>query len=84
MHRLQEREPIAIKSGDKVLIGDENKKRGFWKMGIVEEQIIRKDGITCGVRVRVPGTGKSEFEQTVTEIVSFRTVGEKCEWEKSC
>ena len=60
MHRLRKRETVEIKSGDIVLISDESRKRGFWKMGIVEEEIIGRDGIIRGAKVRVTGTGKPE------------------------
>ena len=38
MHHQWDREPVKIKSGNIVLIGDENRKRGFWKTGIIEEK----------------------------------------------
>ncbi len=60
-HRLQDREPVEIKPGDIVLVGDENKKRGFWKMGIVEELIVGKDGHTRGAKVRMRGAGKPDY-----------------------
>jgi len=60
MHRLRKRELVEIKSGDIVLISDESRKRGFWKMGIVEETIIGRDGVVRGAKVRVTGTGKPE------------------------
>ena len=61
MHRLRKREPVEVKSGAIVLISDESRKRGFWKMGSVEEQIIGRDGIVRGAKVRVAGTGKPEY-----------------------
>ena len=60
MHRLRKREPVEIKSGEIVLISDESRKRGFWKMGIVEETIIGREGVVRGAKVRVTGTGKPE------------------------
>ena len=60
-HRLQDRKPVEIKPGDIVLVGDENKKPGFWKMGIVEELIVGKDGNTRGAKVRMHGGGKPDF-----------------------
>ena len=60
-HRLQDREPVEIKPGDIVLVGDENKKRGFWKMGIVDELIVGKDGHTRGAKVRMHGAGKPDY-----------------------
>ena len=41
-----------------MLVGDENKKRGFWKMRMVEKLIAGKDGYTCGAKVRMHGAGK--------------------------
>jgi len=60
MHRLRKREPVEIKLGDIVLISDESRKRGFWKMGIVEEKIIGQGGIVRGAKVQVTDTGKPE------------------------
>jgi len=48
---------MDIKSGDIVLISDKSRKRGLWKMGIVEEEIIGQDGIMCQAKVQVTGTG---------------------------
>jgi len=61
MHRLRKRELVEIKSGDIVLISDKSRKRGLWKMGIVEEEIIGQDGIMCQAKVQVTGTGKSDY-----------------------
>ena len=52
---------MDIKSGDIVLISDKSRKRGLWKMGIVEEEIIGQDGIMCQAKVQVTGTGKSDY-----------------------
>ena len=76
MHRLQKREPVENKLGDIVLISDESRKRGFWKMGIVEEEIIGWDGWNhlwnkgSSDRCRLARTLKQAF----TKIVSIRTV----------
>ena len=51
MYRLWRKEPVEVKSGDIVLISDESRKRGFWKMGIAEEQIIGHDGMVRGAKV---------------------------------
>ena len=61
VHKLQNRKQVVINPGDVVLIGDENVKRGFWKIGIVEELVVGKDGIVRGAKVKKAGKGKPDF-----------------------
>ena len=61
LHHLRDIESVEIKSGDIVLIGDKNRKRGIWKIGIIEEHIVALDGITRGEKVPVTGTSKPEY-----------------------
>lgn len=61
IHRLQNKEPVGIKPGEIVLVSGENKKRGIWRMGIVEELIVGKDRHIRGAKVRMPGVGKPDY-----------------------
>ena len=60
-HRINNKEPVEVKSGDVVLIQDDNAKRGMWKMGIIEEIIKGKDQQIRGAKVRKMARGKPEF-----------------------
>ena len=44
------------------LIKDDNKDRNKWKLGIVEEHIVGRDGIVTAVKLRA---GKSYLERAV-------------------
>ena len=59
-HRMVDMKPALIEIGDAVLLHEESKERGLWKMGIVEECIVGKDGHIRGAKVRIPDKGKSE------------------------
>ena len=60
-HRMNAKSSAEAKTGDVVLIQDDNVKRGMWKMGIVEEVIKGKDGYIRGAKVRKIGKGKPEI-----------------------
>ncbi|XP_044171892.1 uncharacterized protein LOC122956294 [Acropora millepora] len=47
-----------IQVGDVVVVYDEDKKRGEWKLGVVESLVTGKDGIVRGAQVRVITKGK--------------------------
>ena len=42
-----------VEVGDVVVVYEEDRKRGEWKLGIVESLVTGKDGIVQGVQVRV-------------------------------
>ena len=44
------------------LIKDDNKDRNKWKLGIVEEHIVGRDGVVRAVKLRA---GKSYLERAV-------------------
>ena len=47
------------------LIKDDNKDRNKWKLGIVEEHIVGRDGIVTAVKLRA---GKSYLERAVQQL----------------
>ena len=49
-----------ISVGDVVLFQDEGKKRGLWKMGLIENLFTGQDGIVRGAAVRKSRNGKNE------------------------
>lgn len=46
-----------VQEGDIVIIHDDNLKRNFWRLGLVEELIPGKDGMVRGAKVRVSVCG---------------------------
>jgi len=60
-HRMKTISSAEVKTGDVVVIQDDNVKRGMWKSGIVEEVIKGKDGNIRGAKVRKIGKGKPEI-----------------------
>ena len=46
--------------GDIVVVHEDNTRRGLWKIAVIEELIVGKDGVVRGARVRRAGKGKSE------------------------
>ena len=60
-HRMKTISSAEVKTGDVVVIQDDNVKRGMWKTGIVEEVIKGKDGNIRGAKVRKIGKGKPEI-----------------------
>ena len=51
--------------GDVVLIKSEDRNRGKWKIGIVDELIRGRDGVTRGARLRA---GKSYLERAIQHL----------------
>ena len=51
--------------GDVVIIKGDEKNRGLWKLGIVEELITGRDGVTRGARLRA---GKSYLERPIQHL----------------
>ena len=60
-HKLQNRNQVVIGKGDVVLIEEDKVKRGFWKIGRVEQLIIGKDGVVRGAKVRKLVKGKPDY-----------------------
>ena len=50
-----------MKTGDVVLVFDENLKRGFWKLGRIESLIVGKDEVVRGAKVRVMTKGNPVY-----------------------
>ena len=48
----------TVEVGDVVLVYEEERKRGEWKMGVVESLVTGKDGVVRGANVRVITKGK--------------------------
>eukprot|EP00794_Sanderia_malayensis_P021402 gene21402-biopygen17184 len=51
-HRSGGQKEVQIRQGDVVLIEEDNAKRGKWKVGVIEDLIKGKDGVTRGAKVR--------------------------------
>ena len=94
VHRSDKRESPNILKGDVVLVHDDNLKRGMWKMAIVEDLVVGKDGVVKGAKLRKAGKGKPEFigrplqklyplecvrAKTGVEIEEEGNNGEECE-----
>ena len=60
-HKLNNNKSPKVETGDVVLVQEEHAKRASWKIGIVDELIIGKDGEIRGAKVRKAGKGKHEF-----------------------
>ena len=77
-HRMKNKQSECIAKGDIVLIQDENKKRGFWKMGIVENLIYGKDGHVRGAKIHQAGKGKSDtINRPLQKLFPLEIAGEK-------
>ena len=59
-HRMNKNTPADIKTGDIVVVQDDNLKRGQWKIAVVKEVIKGKDGHIRGAKVCKAGRGKYE------------------------
>ena len=65
-HRLNH--PVkspTIAVGDVMLIKEDERNRGKWKMGIVEELITGRDGVVRGAKLRA---GKSHLERAIQHL----------------
>ena len=72
MVALRERDNMAHKTsksqpeaGDAVLLKSENKNRGWWPLGIVEETYPGKDNVVRAVRVK---TSTGSLERAVQQL----------------
>ena len=57
-HRGKKESQNKVSIGDVVLVHEDNAKRSNWKMGKVVEQIVGKDGVVRGTKVRLITKGK--------------------------
>ncbi len=58
-HRCKSgRQERRVEIGDVVVVYEEEKKRGDWKMGVVKSLVTGKDGVVRGAEVRVITKGK--------------------------
>jgi len=65
-HNLRYKEsPCKVEKGDVVIIKDENKDRNKWKLGIVEDPIVGRDGIVRAVKLRA---GKRHLERAIQQL----------------
>ena len=55
----------TLNVGDVMLIKGEEKNRGHWKIGIIQELITGRDGIVRGAKLRA---GKSTLERAVQHL----------------
>ena len=65
--------------GEAVVVHEDDKKRGEWKMGVIESLVIGKDGIVRGATVRVITKGKPvHLSRPVQRLypLEFRSKGE--------
>ena len=56
---------VALAKGDVVIIKGEEKNRGLWKPGIVDELITGRDGVVRGAKLRA---GRSYQERPVQHL----------------
>ena len=56
---------MALAKGDVVIIKGEEKNRGLWKLGIVQELITGRDGVVRGAKLRA---GRSYLERPVQHL----------------
>eukprot|EP00794_Sanderia_malayensis_P019302 gene19302-biopygen16181 len=60
-HRLKNNgKATVVKKGDVVLVAEDNAKRGQWKIAIVDEVMLGKDGEPRGAKINKVGRGKLE------------------------
>ena len=62
IHQVKE---LEVKPGDVVIIKDEKKNRGTWKIGVVESLITGTDGVARAVK---PQAGKSYLERAIQHL----------------
>ena len=59
-----------VRRGDVVVVHDDNQKRGFWRLGLVEDLLPGRDEQIRGARVRVsvPGRGTTIWRRPVERL----------------
>ena len=55
-----QQEASSGRAGEVVLIHEDGKKHGLWKMGILQEHIVGKDGHIQGANASIPSKSKNE------------------------
>ncbi|XP_065060201.1 uncharacterized protein LOC135687544 [Rhopilema esculentum] len=77
-HKMVSNKQQVIRTGDIVLVQDDNLKRGEWKVAKVEELIAGKDGHVRGAKVRRVGKGKYEIlNRPIQKLYPFVDAGEE-------
>ena len=69
-----------VEVGDVVVVFEEERKRGEWKMGVVERLVIGRDNVVRGATVRVVTKGKPiRLSRPVQKLypLEFRSEGER-------
>ena len=65
-HRLKQNgQPVVLQVGEVVLIKSDQKDRGKWRIGIVEELFPGRDGVVRAVKLRA---GNSYLERPVQHL----------------
>ena len=59
-----ERKTKEIVKGDAVVVHDENMKRNFWRLGVIEDVIQGRDRYIRGARVQVDCSSDEASEHT--------------------
>lgn len=74
--RLQ-KEPATVKEGDVVIVKEENRPRGTWKLGHVKELIKGRDNKTLGAVLTVVGNKSrlTELRRPVQHLVPVECRG---------
>ena len=81
-HKSGKRNSPDIVKGDVVLVHDESMKRGMWKIAVIEDLIIGKDGVVRGAKVRRAGKGKTEIIcRPLQKLYPLEIVGARIEKE---
>ena len=73
--------------GDVVVVYEKKRKRGQWKMGVVESLVTGRDGIVRGASVRVVTKGKPvHLSRPVQKLYPFkiRSEGEVTQTSNVC
>ncbi len=67
-----------IEIGQVVMVHGEEKNRGVWKIGVVEQLIQRRDGIVRAARLR---TGKNKIERAIQMLYPLELQCDVCKRE---
>ena len=67
-HKQKYQKEQVISESDVVVVQEDNVKRGFWKMGIVESLIHGRDGLVRGVRIRKAGSKRETLNRPISKI----------------
>ena len=64
----------SIAEGDVVLVQGEKKDRNYWKLGIVNELVVGRDGIVRAAKLR---SGKGMLERAIQHLYPLELL---CDW----